>query len=73
MNTITTQLADDASNPSRYCVTVEYKTTFSTRHAPVNVRATDCEGAERVARNYASEQMGEVVRIISVVKLHDPA
>lgn len=54
---------------NRYSVTVEYKTTFSTRRAFVPVRATDCEGAEHVARNYCAEHLGEFVRIISIVKV----
>ncbi len=55
----------------KYSVTVEYKTAFSTRRAFVPVRATDCEGAEHIARNYTVEHLGEFLRIISVVKLSE--
>lgn len=54
---------------NRYCVTVEYRTPFSVKRAPVQASATDCEGAERIARDYCTERLGEFVRIISTVVL----
>lgn len=54
----------------RYCVTVEYRTALGTvKFAPVNVRATDEDGAAHVATNYAKEQMGDFQRIVSIVAL----
>lgn len=58
------------AGPRRYCVTVQYRTGLGTlKFAPVNVRATDEDGAMHIATNYAREQLGDFRRIVSVVAL----